>query len=424
MTSEIVLMNRQAVALAADSATTVTYWENGKRRERYFKGANKIFNISDRHPVGFMTYNVASIQGVPLEILVKTYRGELADKSYDHINEYVEDFFRFVEQNTALYSRYSQEKYLFSQANTMAMSIVASAINEKDINPKNEIEDNEKRMSDYFEEKMAAIKSEKIFPQFDEAEVSKYANQYKETVSEKLKKEEIFEIFNFKIDFDFLSEIAICGVFSIEQTPLDITGIVVTGYGDKDYFPSAQIYEVYGLLLEKLAYVKKGDTYKIDPDHVSEIIPVAQSEMVNTFIYGISDEGIHEIEKSFLSALNTYKEKICENHGFDEKIDLDKEMEESKNAFFKGVSEHIVSSHTMPLRRVVGMLPVDELAELAETLISIESLKEKVTRPSESVGGPIDVAVISKGEGFIWLKRKHYFSKELNPRYFARLAES
>ena len=60
------------------------------------------------------------------------------------------------------------------------------------------------------------------------------------------------------------------------------------------------------------------------------------------------------------------------------------------------------------------------MADLAETLIMLESLKEKVTKPTESVGGPIDVAVITKSEGFIWIKRKHYFDPQLNPRYFQR----
>jgi hypothetical protein len=36
----------------------------------------------------------------------------------------------------------------------------------------------------------------------------------------------------------------------------------------------------------------------------------------------------------------------------------------------------------------------------------------------ETVGGPIDVAVISKGDGLIWIKRKHYFSPELNRQFF------
>lgn len=29
------------------------------------------------------------------------------------------------------------------------------------------------------------------------------------------------------------------------------------------------------------------------------------------------------------------------------------------------------------------------------------------------------VAVISKGDGFIWIKRKHYFSPELNTAFFS-----
>jgi hypothetical protein len=37
----------------------------------------------------------------------------------------------------------------------------------------------------------------------------------------------------------------------------------------------------------------------------------------------------------------------------------------------------------------------------------------------ETVGGPIDVAVISKGDGFVWIKRKHYFVPELNHHFFA-----
>ena len=83
-------------------------------------------------------------------------------------------------------------------------------------------------------------------------------------------------------------------------------------------------------------------------------------------------------------------------------------------------TDTVGSNHAWPLQRVIGALPVDEMAELAETLIMLESLKEKVTQPTESVGGPIDVCVISKSEGFVWIRRKHYFKSELNPQYFRR----
>ena len=54
----------------------------------------------------------------------------------------------------------------------------------------------------------------------------------------------------------------------------------------------------------------------------------------------------------------------------------------------------------------------------------LESLKEKVTRGTQSVGGPIDVAVITKAEGLVWLKRKLYFDAGLNHRYMSRIQSS
>ncbi len=50
----------------------------------------------------------------------------------------------------------------------------------------------------------------------------------------------------------------------------------------------------------------------------------------------------------------------------------------------------------------------------------LESLKEKVTRRTQSVGGPVDVAIITKAEGLVWIKRKLYFEPNLNHRFLAR----
>jgi hypothetical protein len=86
------------------------------------------------------------------------------------------------------------------------------------------------------------------------------------------------------------------------------------------------------------------------------------------------------------------------------------EMQGMKNRYF-----------VRPVLDSVGALPIDELAAMAEALVNLTSFKRKVTMVQESVGGPIDVAVISKGDGFIWIKRKHYFSPELNPHFFDRI---
>ena len=70
-----------------------------------------------------------------------------------------------------------------------------------------------------------------------------------------------------------------------------------------------------------------------------------------------------------------------------------------------------------PTVEMVGLFPKDELAHLAESLVGLTSLHRRVSKDLETVGGPIDVAVISKHDGFIWIKRKHYFRPELNPQF-------
>jgi hypothetical protein len=76
-------------------------------------------------------------------------------------------------------------------------------------------------------------------------------------------------------------------------------------------------------------------------------------------------------------------------------------------------------THSDPIVEIVNQLPKEELAAMAEALVNLTSFKRHVTKQAETVGGPIDVAVISRGDGFIWIKRKHYFSQQLNPHFLA-----
>lgn len=65
-------------------------------------------------------------------------------------------------------------------------------------------------------------------------------------------------------------------------------------------------------------------------------------------------------------------------------------------------------------------MPYEELSNLCESLIKITSLKRKVQSDLETVGGDVDVAIITKGDGFIWTKRKHYFDANLNHQFFEK----
>jgi len=72
------------------------------------------------------------------------------------------------------------------------------------------------------------------------------------------------------------------------------------------------------------------------------------------------------------------------------------------------------------LMEVITQLPKEEMAILAEAIVELTSLRRRMESQTETVGGPIDVAVISKGDGFIWIKRKHYFDIEKNREFLYR----
>src|SRR3712207_6003378 len=90
MTAEIAVMNSQAVALAADSAVTLS--GGGDGGEKIYASANKIFTLSKHRPVGVMVYGNASILGLPWETVIKRYRSELKATSFSTLAGYVEHF--------------------------------------------------------------------------------------------------------------------------------------------------------------------------------------------------------------------------------------------------------------------------------------------------------------------------------------------
>ena len=72
MTSEIVIMTPNAVALAADSAVTIDY-------KKTYNGINKLFMLSNNPPVGIMFYNNVSFLNIPFETIIKEFRKSITD---------------------------------------------------------------------------------------------------------------------------------------------------------------------------------------------------------------------------------------------------------------------------------------------------------------------------------------------------------
>lgn len=64
---------------------------------------------------------------------------------------------------------------------------------------------------------------------------------------------------------------------------------------------------------------------------------------------------------------------------------------------------------------ITAPMPIQDVIDLAEFLASAAAMYSRFSFGASSVGGPVEVAAITKHEGFKWVKRKHYFNAALNP---------
>ena len=66
-------------------------------------------------------------------------------------------------------------------------------------------------------------------------------------------------------------------------------------------------------------------------------------------------------------------------------------------------------------RIVSPAMPIQDAVELAQFLVYTTIQFVRFTPGNPTVGGPIDIATITKHEGFKWVARKHYYDHDLNP---------
>ena len=64
---------------------------------------------------------------------------------------------------------------------------------------------------------------------------------------------------------------------------------------------------------------------------------------------------------------------------------------------------------------ILPAAPIQDAIDLARFLVDVTKgfIRFSITK-AKSVGGPIEIAVITKHVGFQWVQRKHFYSAALN----------
>ena len=425
MTAEVAILNRQAIAIAADSAVTATTVSGG---HKIFNSANKLFMLSKRHPVAVMVFGNAYFRETPWETIIKEYRRTLGSKKFDYISDYAEDFLRYIQDEPRISGEESQRRYVSYIASNLLKYNVLDKIQSRIKKHFESIKPNPLTESDIkkivgdecavFENE---CKSVPINPRLQSLNKSKFNLSYKSDIERAAK--QVFE--NLPFTAKDVSKI-ISALFEWLQrtnnSPIQ-SGVVIAGFGEAQLFPSLKSVYVDGVFLDSLRCLPH-EEQTIDENMTASIVPFAQADVVSAFVEGVEPAYRRTLESYLGNLFKNYPTTLLQaiplEKGTD-KSDLETKLREVGEKMFEDFSKKMwqfrQQNHVSPLLTTAAGLPKDELAEVAETLVQLTSFRRRFSQDSETVGGPVDVAVISKGDGFVWVKRKHYFDISKNLHY-------
>lgn len=430
MTAIVGILNRNGAALAADSAATHTLSADNKKK--ITNHANKVFELSKYHPVGVAICANLTFMGLPWEDIFKLYRADLDKEGFAHLKDYVQNFMEFVA--SSILPKFADEQkghltLLLTSLKNDVVKIAADILKEQGIDEKDitnvqlfpVICDKLREYSTFYstEKMMEGTHLE----DYTIESLKAYAQQSIDSVLSDLCADECCPE-DFKSLF---TDTFYRTLLSKNHLYLSKTEIIFWGYGEDDLFPTCHSILVSAAIDGKVKWTDNR-IYSVSnaPNSSAWIIPFAQTDVSNTVVRGVDQTLRDEFSRKakdilgkFKSDLATKLEEVGAPEDFKNALDAF-DIQPYADLFTTDMNNYIDENYIRKLMNTVSYLMKEDLADMAESLVRMTCMKRHFTTDDETVGGPVDVAVVTKGDGFVWIKRKHYFSADINHHYFER----
>ena len=412
MTAEIAILNPHGVALAADSAVTIG-------SQKIINSAIKLFSLSKTEPVGVMVYGNANLLNIPWETLIKIYRKDHAKSRFEKLENYSESFLSFLKSKTTIFNLDIQNQWLVGQIGFIFNFINQQLLNQCDQSNIRGIQLTLDQKKDILLDILTRLRdSQALNDKTFHDDITPLIPKIN-SVGEPIIKHYFPEFLVYSEINALLNELLIL-IVTNNNLFQGSTGLVISGFGNDDIFPSVITYQISGYFENNLIY--KINTSKTiinnNSNMRSGIIAFAQEDVVNSFIKGFDPE-LQQFSDNYLDTMSEEFFKNAPILNPIQKAQFINDFRSDLRDFKASMETEILDRHVTPMINMIEVLPKDELATMAETLVNITAFKRKMAVSSlETVGGPIDVAVISKGDGLVWVKRKQYFPANLNRHFF------
>lgn len=341
VTAEVAILNKTAIALAADSAVTIS---SGSSQQKTYDSADKLFELSCKDPIAVMVNGDMNFAQTPLPVLVKIFRDACGE--YDTVDEAATEFLNFLSEHGAE-APLSVREALLDMAVRPWFERIKKRFEDAFIHRVLAPTPNADRTPDGLQALREELLSEQIevvrtalsklddanfIGGGDEADGEMFHGVFERVVEDTFEDLTQSQMQSLAIVADLL--------FKKPLGPTE-TGVVIAGYGKNEIFPTLLHFELFGVVGTGLKFVQR-EKIDIDRDGMrAKVLPFAQKEMVERFLYGL-DVGIRQsIEKFCRMSIPRIREKLLEKIELteDDLASLNGEAEEAESAFLQGLVE-------------------------------------------------------------------------------------
>ncbi len=396
MSVGISVLNKSGIAIAADSATTM-----GERLAIY-NSAEKVFHVSEKHPIVILKYGTVLFMNIPNEIIIKQFGQYLNQfEPFSKFHDYCDAFIKFIETASPMFNFKHSEEDLIDRELFNMIRDISWYFNNRNQN----IDNHQKRLEESFKNFTEAHEFGTQTPNYD---VTDYLQLHYQTFIKNYLKEIKFDnilLTNYQIDTFYQYFLHYHHVLTNV-----ICGLAFNGYGKDDLYPSTTTLELFGVMNHKLKYSIVKEAH-ISDKYPRAIKTFAQDLAIHTYLDGIDPEVNYDIQQLYQNFVNEKIETLP-------KIFNDKQKKILIDHIFDSKATEYLYDQVYEITRVnwgktygaVEILPEEELVKFAEFLVDLCSFKSKYSLDKQlnmTVGGPADVVLITKSDGVLWYKKKN-----------------
>lgn len=401
MTSQLILLNGFGVALASDSAMTLG-------NKRTYETAEKVIPLPAPHRIAVLHSGSVTIHGMPYSVLVNEWANTLGTTPLRTVALYRQNFLSWLNDNHDWVTPgRATEDFMYQLKDIY--HIIWKKIQEN-IDTDAAESDQQAKCLEIFTEYTNTYSG---FTSLTHSE-DDWTNQAYAIIEKEVTESQNYWFDDIPMNEQIKSQINTFTHLYLERGHfLNRAGLAFAGFGEKQLLPSYANVDIGGIMNESLLYEHDGEL-SAEPGNSGYfgICPIGQKDSIDLVLKGL-DYRLVEIATDavvkvlFKPADGTDSPPANEKEDTEPGVEVDPEFSQRIfTAIEESFEEWSENKYVRGLRGAIASLPVASLATVARSLIEVQSLSQTITGEMGTVGGPIDVATISREHGFQWVRHK------------------